>query len=44
MAILQQCVHFTLTKKPLDFAARVLGLNKSVDFMESSTEEWLVTQ
>jgi hypothetical protein len=44
MAILKQCGHFTLTKKPLDLATRMLGLNKSMDFMESSTEEWLVRQ
>jgi hypothetical protein len=34
LAFLEQCAHFALTEKALDFAAILLGFNKSMDFMK----------
>jgi hypothetical protein len=44
LAIPEQSIHFALTEKPLDFAAALLGLNKSMDLMEGPKFMWLLCQ
>jgi hypothetical protein len=34
LAFLEQCAHFTLTEKILDFAAILLGFNKCMNFLK----------
>jgi hypothetical protein len=34
LAILEQCAHFTLTEKFLEFATILLGFNKCMNFMK----------
>jgi hypothetical protein len=34
LAFLEQCAHFTLMEKALDFVAILLGFNKCMNFME----------
>jgi hypothetical protein len=36
LAFLEQCAHFALTEKALDFAAILLGFNKCMNFMKGS--------
>jgi hypothetical protein len=44
LAIPEQGIHFTLTKKSPDFAVALLGLNKSMDLMEGPKFMWLLCQ
>jgi hypothetical protein len=34
LAFLEQCAHFTLMEKSLDFVAILLGFNKCMNFMK----------
>jgi hypothetical protein len=44
LTFLEQCTHFTLTEKALDFAAILLGFNKYMNFMKGPNGSQLVKQ